>query len=299
MDPVTHALAGTVLRNFGFSRPWALLTLVLFSVAPDLDYLTRLLGDEYFLRHHRGLTHGVPALLAVSFSVLVLVGPKKGGVYYASLAFAGYGLHILMDITNHYGVRLFAPLSDQTHALDLAFIFDPVFFGILLVGGGFGLFARERARAVSLVCLLLLVSYVGARKHYHDRALEFLREARKDYVVGSLSPIPTDLMRWWFVASHGDEQVVGFADLISETVFDHASYLPHLGNSAVDRTRRTPLVKGFLRMARHPHASVSESNGNTIVLWRELSYAYAPGNHVSVRLEVDREGRVMSQELRL
>ena len=82
MDPVTHALTGAAIKQLGFKRKATLAVLLISSLAPDLDYITRFWGADVFLRYHRGITHGVAALVVVPIIIAVAFGYKKGFFYY-------------------------------------------------------------------------------------------------------------------------------------------------------------------------------------------------------------------------
>jgi inner membrane protein len=298
MDPVTHVLSGAVLRNIGFKRRGALLVLVLFSVLPDIDYATKLLGDDYFLEYHRGITHGIPALFAVTLFVFFLVGPRKGGFYYSSLGFLGYGLHIFLDLTNQYGVRLFAPLDYQMHSMDLTFIIDPYVSAGFLVSLIAIKFNKENRRMIALLTMFLLVSYVEIRQHYHEKTMEFIRNAEKGFIVRRVCPLPNDFLRWWFVANSENEIKVGFADLFTQKVYIHKTYKRH-NDPVIESSKQTRLIKKFLYFARQPHAEAHKEGDKTVVTWRELSYAYAPGDHFVAKVVIDSNGKVLSSDFKL
>lgn len=299
MDPITHGLAGAVVRKLGFKGRAALLVLVLASVAPDIDYIVMLLGNDIFLKHHRGITHGLPALFAVSAFVFILIGLNRRGVYYSMLTFTGYGLHILLDVTTHHGVRLFYPLDDQFYSLYITTVFDPYISIGLLMSLVFARMNKDKARVIALATILMAVSYLGVRQHYHDRALEFLRSSRNEYIVIRVCPLPNDFLRWWFVARDGDSIKTGFADLFMQEVYIHKTYPLQSKDPVVNATKQLDEVKNFLVFAVHPYAEVRRQGGQVTVIWRELTFSYAKDERFSVRVVLDKNGRVLSSDLRL
>jgi inner membrane protein len=121
LEPITHFLTGACMGRAGLNRKTALatLTLTLAAEAPDLDVLGSFRGSAFGFAHHRGFTHsfiGVPldALVVVGFVYLIwrLGGskikdpklPPRWGLLYVYACLAGLS-HILIDITNKYGVR--------------------------------------------------------------------------------------------------------------------------------------------------------------------------------------------------
>ncbi|MDI6889552.1 MAG: metal-dependent hydrolase [Thermodesulfovibrionales bacterium] len=133
MDPITHSLAGVTISNLGFKQKAATWVLLLSSIAPDFDYITRFWGMDMFLRYHRGITHGILALFVIPIIIGLIFGHRKGFFYYYFIAFLGYAAHLFMDLTNQYGTRILSPLDWQQYSLDLTFIIDPyITIGLLL-----------------------------------------------------------------------------------------------------------------------------------------------------------------------
>ena len=93
------------------SKKGAFWVLLISSVAPDIDYITRFWGVDVFLRYHRGITHGILALFLVPLIIAVIAGFRKGFFYYYFLSFLAYGIHIFMDLTNQYGTAFFRLLT--------------------------------------------------------------------------------------------------------------------------------------------------------------------------------------------
>lgn len=299
MDPITHGLTGALVRKLGFKWNGALLVLVLASIAPDFDYITMLLGKDIFLKHHRGITHGLPALVAVSASVLILLGLNMKGIYYSAITFIGYGLHILLDITTHHGVRLFYPLDHQFYSLYITPVIDPYISIGLLMGLVFARMNKDRARIIALCSILILVSYMGIRKHYHDGALELLRSSRNEYIVSSVCPLPNDFLRWWFVARDGEGIKTGFADLFMQEVYLHRTYPKQASDPVIEATKQLSEVKSFLVFAAQPYAEIRRQGEKVTVIWRELTFSYATDERFSVRVVLDKNGKVLSSDIKL
>jgi inner membrane protein len=295
MDPLTHGLAGAAIKNLGFKRDRALFVLLLASVAPDLDYIVRPLGADLFLRYHRGITHGVLALLAVPVLIGIL-SAKRGFFYYSFLAFTGYAFHLLLDLTNQYGTRVLSPLDWRQYSLDLTFIIDPYVSLGFLVSVLLAALNRKRARTIALATFMLLAFYMGVRYYFQEKTEEFLR-ARLDDQIARVYPLPNDFMRWWFVARSGDTVSTGFADLFTGRVYVQDRYVVR-NDPAIERSKGQRVVKNFLNFAKYPHAEVERHNGQTVVIWRELAYGFLPGEHFEARVVMDGRGRVVSSKFR-
>jgi inner membrane protein len=202
LEPITHFLTGACLGRAGLNRKTALATatLTLAAEAPDLDVISRFGGPAFAFAHHRGFTHsflGVPidAAVVVAFVYLIwrLRGrkfknpnlPPRWGLLYLYACLAGLS-HILLDFTNNYGVRPLWPFSERWYSWDIVFIFEPVMFGLLVLGlivpALFSLIDREigarnrgpQGRVAATVALAGVVLLWGLRDFEHRRAVNAL-----------------------------------------------------------------------------------------------------------------------------
>lgn len=297
MDPITHGLAGATIYNLGFKRKAAFWVLLLSSVAPDIDYITRFWGADVFLRYHRGISHGILALFILPIIIGVLFGYRKGFFYYTFLAFIGFAAHLFMDLVNQYGTRILSPLDWYQYSLDLIFIFDPyITFGLLL-SLIICKFNKKRSVTIALTTILLLVAYTGGRYYLHNETKEFLRE-RMDANTYTLCPLPNDFLRWWFIAKSGNEIKVGFADLFTQRICEQETYVISEQDPFIEMSKETRVVKNFLYFSRYPYAEVKRDSGRITVLWRELAYSFLPGEHFVAVVIFGSDGKVVNSYFR-
>jgi len=292
MDPVTHGLFGATIYNLGFKRRAAFWVLLIASVAPDLDYVTRFWGTDVLLRYHRGITHGILALFGVPIIIGLLFGHRKGFFYYTFIAFLAYAAHLVMDLMNQYGIRILSPLDWNQYSLDLIFIFDPyITFGLLL-SLIICKISKKKTVIIALVTVLLLVSYAGVRFYLHDKTKEFLR-SKMDANTYTVCPLPNDFLRWWFIAKSGDEIKVGFVDLFTRRVYEDETYVLSEKDPFIAMSKDTRVVKNFLYFARYPYADVQRDSDRITVLWRELAYSFLPGEHFMAVVVFGNDGKVV------
>jgi inner membrane protein len=203
LEPITHFLTGACMGRAGLNRKTALatLTLTLAAEAPDLDVPVGMVrGSSFVFAHHRGFTHsfvGVPldALVVVGFVYLLwrlggskIKDPKllpRWGLLFLYACLAGLS-HILLDFTNHYGVRPFWPFSEKWYSWDIVFIVEPVMLAFLILGlvvpSIFGLIDKEigarprgpRGRVAATLALAGVVLIWGLRDYEHRRAVNAL-----------------------------------------------------------------------------------------------------------------------------
>jgi len=292
MDPVTHGLVGATIYNLGFKKKAAFWVLIISSIAPDFDYVTRLWGADILLRYHRGITHGILALFFVPIIIGIIFGYRKGFIYYTCLAFLGYSVHILMDLTTQYGTRILAPLDWYQYALDLVFIFDPYITFGLVISLVLCKLNKQKTVTIALITMLLLVSYTGSRFYFHAKTRDFLRK-NMDYHTYTVFPLPNAFLRWWFIAKSGNDVTVGFADLFTQSICEQGTYVISEQDPFIQKSKETNVVKNFLYFARFPYAEVHRDPERITVIWRELAYSYLPGEHFIAVVIFGNDGEVI------
>ena len=198
MDTVTHGLTGWLVAR-ALPDDWkgehpgiATAVVALGSVLPDADHAASLLGSELYLRIHRGLSH---SLLGISVSSLVLAllfarfGKWKDAKRLFLLALVGQLSHVVLDLLNAYGTQVFQPFSDARLSLDLLFVVDLVFTGIVVAGIAWSRGGRAGSARVAMASLAV---YVGIAALLHGRAVDLVRDAavRSGVKVVSAQALP-------------------------------------------------------------------------------------------------------------
>ncbi|MEZ5354438.1 MAG: metal-dependent hydrolase [Bryobacteraceae bacterium] len=192
MDNLTHTLTGIMLSRAGLSRfsPRATLVLALAANVPDIDLLWGApFGPTAYLDTHRGWSHGVAGLPLMAALPALAAGLWKRPPQYRFLhawliALAGVASHLLLDLTNIYGIRLGAPFSQHWYRLDWTNVIDPWIWAVLLLAIVWpmlaGLVSSEigaKSKAgpgIARFALVFLLLYEGGRAVTHTRAVETL-----------------------------------------------------------------------------------------------------------------------------
>jgi inner membrane protein len=160
--------------------------MVLAANAPDMDVICTLGGATSYITWHRNITHSliavpVMALLSVALVRWISRTPVKWLPAFL-IALLGVASHLILDLTNVYGVRLLLPFSGHWFHWDLTPVIDLSIWAILLLGVAAPWFARlvgseigEQRRdsgggGWAVIALLLLSAYDYSRSVFHDRA---------------------------------------------------------------------------------------------------------------------------------
>lgn len=261
MEPVTHMLTGACLsRALGFPRRarFATLACVIAAELPDADFVYRLGGPVVYFQHHRGWTHALWSLpLQAAFAVGLMYGwgflrswlrrawkrqamSRKGRrrragldevpmrpVLLGGMALLALLSHVLLDWTNNYGVRPFAPWNPRWYAGELTFIVEPVLLAVLalalllplvfsLADSEIGIKRpRYRGQWLAAGALLVMAGLWMWRYDLHAQAVEIARS--QEYPGGvplriSGNPYPVNPYRWHIVVETPNNFATGTVD---------------------------------------------------------------------------------------
>ena len=157
MDPFAHTFTGAALVSSGLRRatPLATAALLIGANIPDIDIVMMLGGDHMAVAHRRGWTHGIPAVVALTFALtwgLLLwdrhvrlrrnpnTEPARAGPLLL-VAAIGVISHPILDWLNNYGMRWLMPFDGHWTYGDALFIIDP---WVWLIFGGVVFLAWSR-----------------------------------------------------------------------------------------------------------------------------------------------------------
>lgn len=312
MEPVTHFLTGACLARAGFNRKTALatVTMTLAAEASDIDILAYVRGSSFGFAHHRGFTHtvwGIPLVAALTLALVYgvrrlwhkLRPPRAGapqprwGLLYLFACIAGYS-HLVLDLTNNYGVRLFWPFYNHWFSWDLVYILEPVMLllliAALLLPALFGLISSEvgarhkgpRGRGWAVAALCGIVVLWCVRGYEHARAIAALNSleyqgqvARR---VGAM-PMMIDPFHWYgLVETDGSYISVSVNSLTPEVDPNghEITYYKTAQTEALRRAQATYTGRAYMDWAQWPYLEeqqLSDPDGATEVVFRDLRFA--------------------------
>ncbi len=329
MEPVTHALTSLALGRAGLNRTTRLATPMLLAagLAADLDGLTLAGGARAFFHGYRTATHSLigTAAIAVACAILFWRFGRKHPT--APVRFApalivcavGAAVHLLLDLTNSYGVKLFWPFSAKWIAWDLLAPIDPWVLVLLLLGlllpGLFGLVSEEIGarpkrhgpQRGAIVALALVTLYCGGRWVLHDRALEMLRSrlyhGATPLAVGAF-PGGASPLTWAGVVECENTLEEIEVPVAPGSLFDPDLARTHFKpepTPALETARKSGLAQEYLKFARFPKATVEKTPEGYRVELRDLRFAsplHARRGPTAL-IELNSQAQVIQEELRL
>jgi inner membrane protein len=300
MDNLCHSLVGMALSRAGLNRRTALATstLVIANNLPDID-VGVFATDTLAMSFRRGWTHGVLAQVALP---IVLTGAmlvydrfrKKASAddrvvatQLLLLSYLGVLLHVFMDWTNSYGVRLLMPFSERWFYGDALYIVDPWLYLTLGLGWWLG---RKHPRAArigvalaAIYVLAMVFSNVLARR---EVAGGLVRAGRPSDTRFMVTPVVVNPFRREVVIDVGDRYEKGNLWFDPLPHFRPAGFgiAKSLDDPAVQDALATPRARAFLRWSRFPFVQVNPGEGG---VWIN-DYRYAnvgPFGWSAVRLQ--------------
>jgi inner membrane protein len=276
MDPITHALVGLATGSLSggggvLSNPLALGCLI-GSVIPDADIIMQYWGDYVYLKHHRGASHSLLGMAAISVGVAFLIHLLFPGISYLSIllwTYIGCLTHVSLDIFNSYGAKLFWPFWDKKLGSGLMLSLDP--FLIVIVTLVYLL--RAVNPLYSIIGLFAFVVYILFRQFRKIRVRTLLTQW-VDFPVKRLVLFPSmaGLFSWEFIA-YGEEEIATgkcsmFAKKIKlrERMAQSESWVEEL-------VMNTQLGRFFHEFTKEYHISFEEmENGKIRVTMTDLRY---------------------------
>ena len=201
MDPISHALVGLAAGSFSgsggvLSNPLALGCLV-GSVLPDSDIIMQYWGDYAYLKNHRGASHSLVGMAALSTAASLLIHllfPGSGFFSILLWMYIGCLTHVGLDIFNTYGAKLFWPFLDKKIGTGLMLSFDPFLVAAATVVYWFNTPTHllQAWHAAFAVYLLFRQYRKNAPKQYHKN--------HRFTVVDWSAPSMTNIFSWDFFA---------------------------------------------------------------------------------------------------
>ncbi|MDX8411331.1 MAG: metal-dependent hydrolase [Mariprofundaceae bacterium] len=217
MDPFTHALGGYAIARAVPRSPLpraCVWRLTLLAMAPDADYVLRLISDMTYLHYHRGVTHSI-LMLPLWIWLARSLFPRRRASYPLLPWLIGAVIlcHIIFDLITSFGTMIFAPVSDVRIAWDMVFIIDPLFSAMLAIPLLLGLWLRRRRRQLAACALAAMGLYLSLTVFNHQRALDITRaQFPKASHVNAL-PLPFSPFHWQLIASFPDHYMQAAVNL--------------------------------------------------------------------------------------
>ncbi|WP_342598985.1 metal-dependent hydrolase [Psychrobacillus sp. FSL H8-0483] len=237
MDTGTHIVMGIALGGLALADPVVasssltttavIAGTIIGSQAPDIDTVLKLRNNAVYIRHHRGITHSIPAVLLwplLISGVLWLIIPEANFLHLWLWTFLAVFLHVFVDIFNSYGTQALRPFSKKWVALGVINTFDPIIFGIHVIGLLLWMFGSNPVTTLLIMYVVIVVYYISrfaVQSAVKNSVKHTLPDAEEIIVA------PTMKFFQWRVAAISDKHhYVGRAYGRSITIYDKFDRVP-------------------------------------------------------------------------
>ncbi|MBT2572290.1 metal-dependent hydrolase [Planococcus sp. ISL-110] len=214
MDTGTHIVMGIALGGLAMADPAvashpATMTAVISgviigSLAPDVDTVLKLRDNAVYIRHHRGATHSIPAVLLWPLLIagaLSLIFPEANLLHLWLWTFLAVFFHVFVDIFNSYGTQALRPISNRWVALGVINTFDPIIFGAHVLALTIWAFGANPVWTISILYVTMFFYYIA---RFALQAA--IKQAVRNTIPGATEVFVAPTMRFfhWRVAANTD-----------------------------------------------------------------------------------------------
>lgn len=258
-DPALHhiILAGTIIG----------------SNAPDFDTILKFRSNAVYLRHHRGITHSIPAVLIWPILItlmLYFISPSVNVLHLWLWTFLAVILHIIVDLFNGYGTQALRPFSRKWIALGIINTFDPFIFSVHLIGISLWLIGYDPA-PVFLSIYAILVLYYCWRAYVHHLLVKQVK--RKIAHVEEVIVTPTlNWSKWHIAVKTKDKFYVAHAKKMQLSILDVYSRKPIPDTPVMNAAKQDPNLSAFLSFSPVYRWEIEQKNDGYEVRFIDLRY---------------------------
>ena len=250
---------------------------VLGSQAPDADTLFRFRGNEWYIRHHRGLSHSIPAWFFWTLLISLPVWMLFPGVSLWTLmlwVFVAVVVHVFTDLFNTYGTQAIRPVSPRWIAWHIIPIFDPFLFVAHIAAIGLWISGLLKAGIIFPALYVLIALYYLWRPAARRRVMAALPRQDGDFRRGDrYTAIPT--VRWsvWNVVKRREDGSYRLGT-VKKGRLAWAEHYESQTSPEIERSKSHPAVAAFLSYSSHPCPRMEKRGRDTVVSWIDTRYRH-------------------------
>lgn len=284
MDSGTHLVMGVALGGLALADPVVADNTVTFaavmagtllgSQAPDVDTVLKLRNNAIYIRHHRGITHSIPAVILWPIAItglLSLIFQEANILHLWLWTFLAVFLHVFVDIFNAYGTQALRPFSKKWVALGIINTFDPYIFSFHCIGILIWIFGADSVLTFSIMYAIIVGYYIlrFAVQTAVKKAVHYTIQD-EEYVIVA----PTMRFFYWRIAAASKTHYyVGRAYGRTINIYDKFEIHPIPKTPLVEKALKDPNLSAFVSFSPLYRWEISElESGLTEVRLIDLRY---------------------------
>jgi inner membrane protein len=233
MDSITQLALGAAVGEATAGRQVgrrALLWGAIAGTIPDLDVFIPLGDAVRDFTYHRGASHSLFVLLALTPFVVWLIlkihpGTAEHRRRWFAMVYLVFATHVLLDSFTVYGTQIFWPVVTTPMTWSTIFIIDPLYTLPLLLGIIAALIAGRRyswGHVANTLGLVLSSGYLmwtlGAKLHVEKVARSALQQQNIPSTDVLTTPSPFNSLLWRILAVNDEHYYEGFYSVLDDDV---------------------------------------------------------------------------------
>jgi inner membrane protein len=283
LDTGTHIVMGLALGGLATLDPVVveqshtatsvLIAVIAGSQIPDIDTVLKFKNNATYIRHHRGITHSIPAVLLwplVIVGVLYPFFPEVNLLHLWLWTFLAVFLHVFVDIFNAYGTQALRPFSSKWVALGVINTFDPIIFGIHVVGLILWGFGFDPGYTFSIIYVILVGYYIIrflARRNVYKKVSMMIPDATEIIIS------PTMRFHQWKIAVMNEHQFfVGRSENKQVKILDQFNRIEVPQTPVLNAAKKDANLSAFLSFSPVYRWEVDEYDDYYEVRFIDLRY---------------------------
>lgn len=268
------ALADPVVASHPMTFTAVMAGTILGSQAPDVDTILKLRNNAVYIRHHRGITHSIPATLLWPIAITAILSfiiPDANILHLWLWTQLAVFLHVFVDIFNAYGTQALRPFSKKWVALGVINTFDPFIFAIHCIGILLWAFGANPIMTFSIMYVIIIGYYIlrfAVQKAIKNAVHNTIQD--EDFVIVA----PTIRFFYWRVAAMSKTHYyVGRAYRRTINIYDKFEIEPLPKTPLVEKALTDANFTAFTSFSPLYRWEISElENGLTEVRLIDLRY---------------------------
>lgn len=257
MDTGTHIVMGIALGSIATLDPviaessvtmnTVLITTIVGSQIPDIDTVLKLKNNATYIRHHRGITHSIPAVLLWPLLIIALIYPffpEANLLHLWIWTFIAVFLHVFVDIFNSYGTQALRPFSSRWIALGIINTFDPFIFALHIIGIIIWILGVHPGYTFLAIYIVIIAYYIVrsfAKKKVYETVKQMIPDATEIIIAPTLR-----FHQWRIAALSKDNFYVGRANQNRVTIYDKFNRLPIPQTPILEAAKKDKNLSAFL-----------------------------------------------------
>lgn len=305
MDTGTHIAMGIALGGLSTLDPAVQSDPVLFhavfvgtiigSQAPDFDTILKLRNNAVYIRHHRGATHSIPAVLMWGVMIAGIIHAFVPAVSFPHLwAWTALAvvIHVLVDIPNAYGTQAYRPFTKRWIAHGFINTFDPYIFMLHIGGIVAWIIGANPGYTFLIIYMVIALYYI---KRYIDKR-EIVKKIH-DYFPDTeqIATSPTIKQNEWKIAiTTANRFYVGIVKDGHIQILDEFRKVPLPDNDLINLAKTDKNASAFLSFSPVYRWEINEYDDFTEVRFIDLRYRSNERYPFVAVVQIDDNMRIMT-----